>query len=49
MKYADKLGARFTAVLGEDELLKDEVTLRSMADGSTRTCSLSAMSSQDLK
>ncbi len=32
-KYADKLGARFTAVLGDDELQKGEIQLKSMTDG----------------
>ena len=48
MKYADKLGARYTAVLGDDELAKGEVTLRSMADGNTRVCALSTLSPADL-
>ncbi len=32
-KYADKLGARYVAVLGEDELSRGEVKLRNMAGG----------------
>ncbi len=36
MKFADKLGALHTAVIGDDELAAGKVTLRNMADG-TRT------------
>ncbi len=32
-KYADKLNARYVAVLGEDELEKGQVKLKNMADG----------------
>jgi histidyl-tRNA synthetase len=31
MKQADKLGARFVAILGEDEMAKGVVTVRDMA------------------
>ena len=34
MKYADRLGARFVVVIGEDELSKGSAVLRSMADSS---------------
>lgn len=34
MKYADKLGARYVAILGDDELQKGVVTLKNMADSS---------------
>ena len=33
MKYADKLGARYTAVLGDDDLAKGAVTLKDMQSG----------------
>ena len=33
MKYADKLGARYTAVIGDDELAAGRVRLRDMASG----------------
>ncbi len=35
-KYADKLGARFTAILGEDELARGIIKLKDMADGVER-------------
>ena len=35
MKYADKTGAQYTAVLGDNELDAGEVTLKNMSDGST--------------
>ena len=35
MKYADKRGAAFTAVIGDDELAAGKAVLRNMADGST--------------
>jgi histidyl-tRNA synthetase len=40
-KYADKLGARFVAVLGEDELIKGVVKLKDMAGGTERELPLS--------
>lgn len=33
MKYADKIGARFVAVIGDDELAAGEVVVKNMADG----------------
>ncbi len=33
MKYADKIGCRFTAVIGENELMKGVTKVRNMADG----------------
>lgn len=33
MKYADKLSAEFTMVLGDDELESGQAALRRMADG----------------
>ncbi|MDR1465280.1 MAG: histidine--tRNA ligase [Oscillospiraceae bacterium] len=41
MKYADKVKARFTAVLGEEELACGTAKLKHMADGSEETISLS--------
>ncbi|MDY6367944.1 MAG: histidine--tRNA ligase [Clostridia bacterium] len=32
-KYADKIGAKYVAVMGEDELNKGEIKVKSMADG----------------
>lgn len=36
MKYANKIGAKYSIVLGEDELAKNEAVLKSMFSGSTR-------------
>ena len=33
MKYANKLGASFTAVIGEDEVNSGEITLKNMESG----------------
>ena len=33
MKYADKLGARFTAVIGDTELAEGKVAVKNMASG----------------
>ena len=41
-KYADKLGARYVAALGEDELKNNAVRLKNMATGEERACALSA-------
>lgn len=35
MKYADKLGAEYVAVIGENELLSGSVNLKKMADGTS--------------
>ncbi len=43
MKYADKLGAMFTAVLGDEELQSGTVSLRNMSDGSSVLMPLSAL------
>ncbi len=37
MKEADRLGARFAALLGEDELAGGSVTLRDMKTGDQQT------------
>ena len=34
MKYANKLGARFTVVLGDNEIAEGKARLKNMADGS---------------
>lgn len=36
MKYADKLGAKYTAVLGDNELDAGKVTVKKMSDGTVR-------------
>jgi histidyl-tRNA synthetase len=33
MRHADALGATYTAILGDEELASDSVTLRDMRDG----------------
>ncbi|MBQ8732332.1 MAG: histidine--tRNA ligase [Oscillospiraceae bacterium] len=42
MKYADKLGASMTLVLGEDELARNCANLKNMSTGETREVSLGA-------
>lgn len=42
MKHADKLGARYTVVIGDDELQNDRIELREMATGSVHTGILDA-------
>ena len=39
MAYADKIGAPFAAILGEDEIAAGTVTLKDMAAGTQQTCS----------
>ena len=36
LKYADKLGATFVAVIGENELKEGAVNVKKMADGSSQ-------------
>jgi len=40
MKYADKLGAKYTCVLGDDELQSKQVKLKHMSSGAEETLSL---------
>jgi histidyl-tRNA synthetase len=40
MKYAGKLGARYTAVLGDDDLNAGKVSVKRMEDGETREAGL---------
>jgi histidyl-tRNA synthetase len=37
LRHADALGARYVAILGEQELARGEVTLRDMRDSQQRT------------
>lgn len=37
LKYADKIGAKHVAVIGESEMQSGEVSLKKMSDGSVRT------------
>lgn len=46
MKYADKLGAEFTVVLGDDELDSGEAALRRMADGQEEKVRLENMAKE---
>ena len=39
MAYADKIGAPFAAILGEDEITAGTVTLKDMTAGTQQTCS----------
>mgnify|MGYP002626268415 CR=1 FL=1 len=40
MKYANKTGARYTAILGEDEILSGTIRLKHMADGTEQEVSV---------
>lgn len=40
MKSADRLNARYTAILGDDELARGEISLKSMESGEQRTVKL---------
>ncbi len=40
MKYANKLGAAFTTIIGEDEIQNNKITLKRMSDGETFEVSL---------
>lgn len=41
MKYADRIGARYCAVLGDDELDAGEVKIKDMTTGTAEPCALS--------
>lgn len=43
MKYADKIGAKYNVVLGDDEIANDKVRLKNMLDGEQREITLSAI------
>jgi len=43
MKIADKLGAKYAIILGEDELARQAATVRNMASSEQRTVSLSEL------
>ena len=42
MKYADKIGARYTMVIGDDELAAGTANLKNMQTGEQIPCVLSA-------
>lgn len=46
MKSADRLQARFTAILGDDELTRGEIALKEMATGEQRFVSLASLASE---
>lgn len=43
LKYADKRGFQYVAVIGESELASNEFSLKRMADGKTAPCTLSTV------
>jgi len=43
LKSADRLGARFAAILGDDELDRGEITLKHLASGEQETVALEAL------
>lgn len=46
MKSAERMQARYTAILGDDELERGEIALKSMATGEQRTVKLSDLASE---
>lgn len=46
MKSADRLQARFTAILGDDELVRGEIALKDMANGEQRTVALDRLADE---
>lgn len=40
MKYADKIGAKYCVVIGDDEISNNKATLKNMSNGETQTVSL---------
>lgn len=44
MKYADKLGAKYVAVIGDDEIAAGEISVKKMADGTTENVGIDALS-----
>ncbi len=43
MKYANKIGAKYTVILGDDEIAAGKVNLKNMATGETEEVSLDAL------
>ena len=41
LKYADKLGAKFVAVIGESELQSGEVNIKNMSNGTSEAVKIS--------
>ncbi|WP_138495692.1 histidine--tRNA ligase [Paenibacillus pinistramenti] len=46
MKSADRMQARYTAILGDDELSRGEIALKSMENGEQRTVKLSELAGE---
>jgi histidyl-tRNA synthetase len=46
LKSADRIGAKFTAILGDDELARGEIALKEMATGEQRMVALSALADE---
>lgn len=44
MKFADKLGAKYTACIGDEEIGKDELKLKNMKNGEIKTIKISEIS-----
>lgn len=49
MKFADKIGALFTAVLGDNELESGKINIKNMSDGSIKEISLDALPDEIIK
>lgn len=43
MKYANKIGARYVVIIGEDELKSGVVKIKNMSDGSETECSIDSI------
>jgi histidyl-tRNA synthetase len=48
MKYANKIGARYTLVIGEDELNTGKAKLKRMSDGELFDCDINDIESIEL-
>ncbi|MNN46184.1 Histidine--tRNA ligase [compost metagenome] len=46
MKSAERMQARYTAILGDDELERGEIALKSMDNGEQRTVKLSELANE---
>jgi len=49
MKYADKLGAKYTAVIGDDEIKEGKINLKNMANGESVNVSVTDIAAEVLK
>ena len=45
MKYANKIGAKYVVIIGEDELSSGRVNVKNMADGSQTECAIADIAS----